>query len=106
MLQGFSIITEHVDGEVRIMARGEFDRGAASRLLELLRDHEPGQEQVIIDTTGLGKIHAAACSVFKEEVQRFRMIEPRLRFIGCKGRVMTRDHKLVISGEPGKRDFR
>ncbi|TVQ97625.1 MAG: hypothetical protein EA399_12915 [Desulfovibrionales bacterium] len=94
----FTIALEHVDGVLRIKPCGEFDRGAAKKLLEVLRRQQIGEEPLIIDTTELGKVHTAACSLFKEGVRRFQMVTPRVRFIGCKGRAMTFDRSLVQQG--------
>ncbi|WP_045221247.1 hypothetical protein [Desulfonatronum thioautotrophicum] len=67
----FTIALEHVDGVLRIKPCGEFDRGAAKKLLELLRRQQVGEEPLIIDTTELGKVHTAACSLFKEGCASF-----------------------------------
>ena len=99
MSHDFSVSTELISGELRIKARGEFDRKAARMLLDLLLDHESGQEWLVIDTRELWRVHTHACTVFREGMHRFRFIEPRLRFIGSKGRAIAGRQELVMHGE-------
>lgn len=101
MSHDFSVSTELIPGELRIRARGEFDRKAARMLLDLLRDHESGQDRVIIDTRELWKVHTLACTLFREGMLQCRQVGPRLMFIGSKGRAMAGSRELVMHGEPG-----
>ncbi|WP_031388589.1 STAS domain-containing protein [Desulfonatronum thiodismutans] len=101
MSHDFSVSTELISGELRIKARGEFDRKAARVLLELLRDHESGQERVVIDTRELWRVHTLACTLFREGMHQCRRIGPRLMFIGSKGRAMAGRREAVMHGEYG-----
>jgi anti-anti-sigma regulatory factor len=101
MSHEFSCSTEWISGELRIKTRGEFDRKAARTLLDLLRDHESGQERVVIDTRELWRMHTLACTVFREGMHQCRRIMPRLMFIGSKGRAMAGRREAVVHDEPG-----
>jgi hypothetical protein len=79
-----------------VQPEGDFDGKAARRLINLLHDEDQGRGRVFIDTSHLGRMHARACALFKEGLNRASLTGQRLVFVGFKGRVMAHPGEQVV----------
>lgn len=96
MSANFRIELEETDGNLHLLAKGDFDGSSACELVNLLRDRYNGRGRIFIDTRNLRSICPFGCSTFLCRITDCRIPCDRLYFRGEKGRQIAPLGSTVI----------
>lgn len=103
MSANFRVELEETNGNLHLMARGDFDGSSACELVNLLTERYDGRGRIVIDTHSLRNICPFGSSTFLCRLTDCRIPADRLYFKGEKGRqIAPQGSTVIVDPESGK----
>jgi hypothetical protein len=68
MANNFKFLSDRIKGKIRLKLYGDFDGSSASELINVLKNHRNGSNQIFIDTNNLNIVHPFGMDVFKRNL--------------------------------------
>ncbi len=88
MGKNFKFLSDNTRDSIRLKLYGDFDGSSACELINALKNHRNGSNQIFIDTNNLNTIHPFGMDVFKRNLGALD--------INKKNIIVTGKHRLSL----------